>query len=106
MLVFRRTSSGSMSNADVPSSTRPRRVDAPAAKSSASATVVFPAPPCPTMATFRSLVTSSDGIPSSVALVHDAEAVEGQKFVDGLDGGRHGSDERREPAGRQRARLG
>src|SRR2546422_584774 len=98
-------SAGAMSRADVRSSTRPSRVPAPAAKSSASATVVFPAPPCPTTATLRSFATSSAGISSSVALVDDAKPVEGQELVDRLDGGRLGRDERRQPAGGEHTRL-
>src|SRR5437899_1452443 len=94
-----------MSKAEEPSSTRPRRLLAPAAKRSASATVVLPAPPCPTTATLRSLVTSSAGIPSSVTLVHDAEPVEGQELVDGLDGGGDRGDERGEAAGGEGAGL-
>src|SRR6266550_4177692 len=94
-----------MSKAEEPSSTRPRRLLAPAAKRSASATVVLPAPPCPTTATLRSLVTSSAGIPSSVTLVHNAEPVEGQELVDGLDGGGDRGDERGEAAGGEGAGL-
>ena len=51
----RLTSSGSKSVVVVPSSTRPRRLIAPAQNSSASASVVFPAPPWPTRATLRIL---------------------------------------------------
>src|SRR2546428_1970678 len=94
MLDFRRISSGSVSKADDSSATRPSRVVAPAAKSSASATVVFPVPPCPTMATFLSLATSSAGIRSSVVpFVDDAKPVEGQELVDGLDGDRGRRDQ-------------
>src|SRR5262245_38929861 len=92
MVDFRRISSCSVSNADVSSTTRPRRVVAPAANSRASATVVLPPPPCPTIATLRSLVTSSD-IAASVALVDDAEPVERQELVDGFDGGGHRRDQ-------------
>src|SRR2546425_540444 len=109
MVLLRRCSSGSVSKADVPSSVRPSRVAAPAANSSASATVVFPAPPWPTMATSRSLptslATSSAGIPSSVTFVDNAQAVEGEELVDGLDAGRFGRDERGEPAGGEHARA-
>src|SRR5437867_12118245 len=94
-----------MSKAEEPSSTRPRRLLAPAANRSASATVVLPAPPCPTTATLRSLATSSAGIPSSVTLVDDAEAVEGEELVDGLDGGGDRGDERGEAPGGERAGL-
>src|SRR6185436_9787931 len=109
--VFRRISSGSVSKADEPSSTRPMRLAAPAAKSSASATVVLPVPPCPTMATLRILVTSSAGIAPSgvgagVAPVDESQAVERQELVDGLDGGRGGRDQAREPPGRERPCLG
>src|SRR5262245_43500403 len=84
--LLRRASSGSVSNDEVPSSTRPMRVTAPAAKSSASATVVLPVPPCPTTATLRILVTSSAGIAPSgigagVAPVDEPQAVEGQELV-------------------------
>ena len=41
---------------------------------------------------------------SLVALEDDAQAVEGQELVDGLDGGRLGRDEAREPARREDAR--
>src|SRR5262249_33555753 len=105
IVLFRRCSSASVSNADEPSSTWPRRVAAPAANSSASATLVLPGPPCPTMTTVRSLATSSADIASSVASVDDAEAVEGEKFVDGLDGGRMRCDEAREPPSGEHARL-
>src|SRR6185369_7171045 len=105
--VFRRISSGSVSNADEPSSTRPIRLAAPAAKSSASATVVFPVPPCPTMATLRIFVGSSAGIAPSgvgarVAPVDEPEAVERQELVDGLDGRGGGRDQAREPPRRER----
>src|SRR6185369_6232608 len=100
--------SGSMSKAELPSSTRPSRVLAPAAKRSASATVVFPTPPCPTMATLRILPTSSAGIPSSVhgvARVDQAKPVERQELVDGLDGARCRRDQLREAAGGEHASL-
>src|SRR5438128_5630258 len=104
MELLRRISSGSTANAEEPSSSRPRRVDAPAAKRSASATVVLPAPPCPTMATLRSLATSSAGIRSSVVpFVDDAQPVEGQELVDRLDGRRGRGDEPGEAAGRELA---
>ncbi len=45
--LLRRASSGSVSKTDEPSSTRPMRFTAPAANSSASATVVFPPPALP-----------------------------------------------------------
>ncbi len=51
--ILRRCSSGSKSVTAVPSSTLPIRGIAPATKSSASARVVFPAPPWPTRATLR-----------------------------------------------------
>src|SRR5262245_27603829 len=105
--VFRRCSSGSVSNWELPSSTRPIRVVAPAANRSASATVVLPVPPCPTMATFRSFATSSAAIPSSVVavpLIDDAETLEGQELVDALDRVRHRGDQRSEPAGGDRPR--
>src|SRR5437870_13559463 len=102
MVVLRRCSSGSVSKADVPSSIRPNRVAAPPVKSSASATVVFPAPPCPTTATLRSLATSSAGISSSVAFVDDAKPVERQELVHRLDRGRLGGDQRREPRSEER----
>src|SRR5213594_2658529 len=96
-----------MSKAEEPSSTRPSRLTAPATKRSASATVVFPAPPCPTMTTFRSLATSSADIPSSsVPLVDDAEPVEGQELVDGLDGGGDRGDEGGEAPGGESAGRG
>src|SRR5947207_3015854 len=98
MVDLRRCSSGSVSKADDPSSIRPSRVDAPPAKRSASATVVFPAPPCPATATLRSFATSSAAISSSVTLVDDAKPVEGQELVDRLDRGRLGRDQRCEPA--------
>src|SRR5207247_10045433 len=104
--LLRRTSSGSTSTAEEPSSTRPSRLVAPEARRSASATVVFPAPPCPTMATFLNLATSSADIPSSVALVDDAEPVEGQELVHGLDGGGHRGDERGEAPGGEGAGPG
>src|SRR3990172_1552805 len=111
MVVLRRFSSGSVSNSDEPSSTRPRRLVAPAAKRRASATIVLPVPPCPTTATFRILATSSAAIWTSVrppfsvselfpprrrgvARVDEAEPVERQELVDGLDGGRRRRDER------------
>src|SRR5438067_503597 len=94
-----------MSKAEEPSSTRPSRLTAPAAKRSASATVVFPAPPCPTMTTFRSLATSSADIPSSIALVNNAEPVEGQELVDRLDGGGDRGDEGGEAPGGEGAGL-
>src|SRR5262249_34456689 len=103
IVLLRRCSSGSVSNADEPSSTRPMRVAAPAANSRASATLVFPVPPCPTMATLRSFATSSAGIASSVPSVDDAEAVERQELVDGLDGGRVRRDQGGEAAGREHA---
>src|SRR5262245_13375666 len=81
------------------------RVAAPAANSRASATLVLPVPPCPTMATLRSLATSSADIASSVACVDDAQPVEREELVDGLDGGRVRRDERRQPAGREHARA-
>src|SRR5262249_6621094 len=105
MLLLRRCSSASVSKADDPSSTRPMRVAAPAANSRASATLVFPVPPCPTMATLRSLATSSGDITSSVARVDDAEPVERQEFVDGLDGRGVRGDERRQAAGGQDSRA-
>src|ERR1700738_4050242 len=49
----RLTSSGSKSQVVVPSSPRPWRLIAPAQNSNASASVVLPAPPCPTSATLR-----------------------------------------------------
>ena len=52
-LIFRSISSGSKSVTVVPSSTRPSRLTAPASKSRAEASEVFPQPPCPTMATLR-----------------------------------------------------
>src|SRR4029077_15265035 len=103
MVLLRRCSSGSASNADEASSTRPMRVAAPAANSRASATLVFPVPPCPTTATWRSFATSSAGIASSVTSVDDAETVEGQELVDGLDGGRARRDQRGQPAGGEHA---
>src|SRR5258705_2404338 len=81
----RRCSSGSTSKADEPSSVRPMRVAPPLAKRSASATSVFPTPPCPTMATLRIFVGSSAGILSSVAGVDDPEPIQRQEFVDRLD---------------------
>src|SRR5438067_10021349 len=53
--IVRLTSSGSKSVVVVPSSTRPTRLMAPAQCSSASVSVVFPAPPWPTRATLRIL---------------------------------------------------
>ena len=55
----RRSSSGSKSQTVVPSSTRPIRGIAPAAKSSASASDVLPAPPWPTRATLRILAVGN-----------------------------------------------
>src|SRR5215831_1881632 len=112
MELLRRSSSGSTANAEEPSSSRPRRVTAPAANRSASATVVLPAPPCPTMATLRSFSTSSAGITvlprpgSLVAFVDDAEPVQRQELVDRLDRGRLGRDQRRQPAGGEHACRG
>src|SRR5882724_10243379 len=94
-----------MSKAEEPSCTQPSRLTAPAAKRSASATVVFPAPPCPTMTTFRSLATSSADIPSSIALVNNAEPVERQELVDRLDGGGDRGDEGGEAPGGEGAGL-
>src|SRR5262245_56706221 len=105
MVLLRRCSSASVSNADDPSSTRPIRVAAPAANSRASATLVFPVPPWPTMATLRSLATSSGDIASSVACVDDAQSVERQELVDGLDGGGMRRDERRQSAGGEHPRA-
>src|SRR4030095_793750 len=105
MELRRRCSSGSMSKADEPSSVRPIRVFPPAAKRSASATSVFPTPPCPTMATLRIFVGSSAGILSSVAGVDDAKPFESEKLVDRLDRGRGCGDERAAPARREHARL-
>ncbi len=51
--IPRRCSSGSWSDTVLPSSTVPIRVIAPAVKSIASASEVFPAPPCPTSSTLR-----------------------------------------------------
>src|SRR3954471_14190690 len=51
--IDRFTSSASKSVVVVPSSTRPCRLMAPAQNSRASASVVLPAPPCPTSATLR-----------------------------------------------------
>src|SRR5262249_16371784 len=105
--VFRRASSGSVSKADEPSSTHPMRVTAPAANRSASATAVFPVPPCPTMATLRILVTSSaaitpSGVGAGVAPGDEPQAVERQELVDGLDRGRGGRDEAGEASRRER----
>src|SRR5579859_1174210 len=52
-LILRFSSSGSKSEAVLPSSTRPSRLIAPASNSMASASEVFPVPPWPTMATLR-----------------------------------------------------
>ena len=52
-LILRSISSGSKSVTVVPSSTRPSRFTAPASKSRAEASEVFPQPPCPTSATLR-----------------------------------------------------
>src|SRR3989442_12940263 len=56
--IFRLISSGSKSVVVVPSSTRPRRVTAPAEKRSVSTRDVFPTPPCPTTPTLRILPIS------------------------------------------------
>ena len=53
--ISRACSSGSKSVTVVPSSTDPRRWIVPARKRSASASVVLPAPECPTSATLRIL---------------------------------------------------
>src|SRR5262245_8014970 len=103
MLLFRRCSSGSVSKLDDPSSVRPSRVVAPAPKSSASATMVFPTPPCPTTTTLRTRVMSL-GIVSSVAIVDDAQPIEREIFVDRRDRGRLGLDEMGQPAGREHLR--
>ena len=58
MLILRRISSSSKSVVVVPSSTRPRRVVAPAEKSRASVSVVLPEVPCPTRAIFRIFAVS------------------------------------------------
>jgi hypothetical protein len=51
--ICRRCSSGSWSETVLPSSTVPIRVSAPAVKSIASSSVVFPEPPWPTSKTLR-----------------------------------------------------
>ena len=65
MESWRATSSGSKSMTVVPFSTDPRRAMAPVAASSASASVVLPAPWCPTRATLR-IAVGSCGTWSSV----------------------------------------
>src|SRR5688572_4518239 len=101
MELRRRCSSGSTSKPDEPSSVRPIRVFAPLANRSASATRVFPTPPCPMMATFRIFVGSSAGILSSVAGVDDPEPVQRQELVDRLDRRRRRGDEMAEAARRE-----
>src|SRR5436190_14236498 len=58
--IWRLISSGSKSVVVVPSSTRPLRLITPAQCSSASVSVVLPAPPWPTRATFRILAGGND----------------------------------------------
>ena len=65
MESWRAISSGSKSMTVVPFSTEPRRAMAPVAASRASASVVFPAPWCPTRATLR-IAVGSCGTWSSV----------------------------------------
>src|SRR5256886_8631324 len=65
--ILRLTSSASKSVVVVPSSTRPWRGMAPAQKRSASARVVFPAPPWPTRATLRILAGGKVFTPAHLA---------------------------------------
>src|SRR6266550_4410831 len=58
--IWRLISSGSKSVVVVPSSTRPFRLITPAQCSSDSVSVVLPAPPWPTRATFRILAGGND----------------------------------------------
>ena len=59
--ICRRCSSSSQSETVVDASTDPRRLVAPAWKSIASTSEVFPVPRCPTTATFRILLGSKGG---------------------------------------------
>src|SRR4029079_5392729 len=84
-------SSGSKSNSEEPSSTRPSCFTLPAANSRASASDVLPTLPCPSIATFRIFPTSSigmDSVPriSVIPLVQDTKPVQRQELVHLLDG--------------------
>src|SRR5437016_7558828 len=67
--IPRLCSSGSKSDAVLPSSTRPMRWRSPLANNIASARVVFPELPCPTRATLRILAVGKFFTPASGATV-------------------------------------
>src|SRR4051812_22012119 len=70
--IWRACSSSSWSETVEPSTTDPRRLIAPAWKSSASCSEVFPLPRCPTSATF--LMRSAGGCMTDLLSSDDAEA--------------------------------
>src|SRR5215831_15487459 len=84
MDTFRCSSSGSKSITALPSSGRPSRVVAPAVNSIASASWLFPAPPCPTNATVRRRPISSTAIRGYLSWKNSSESGHGPRPACGL----------------------